>query len=208
MNRAGPSRLQTQPGVLATVAAVLRVLVVGVFVLTFLLQSYRIPSASMVPTLDIGDCVLVSKTAFSNAGRSRGMWSRLAYELLPRSPVQRGDLMVFHYPPQPSRLLVKRVIGLPGDRVSLSHGRVYIDGKRLDESYLDRSYLRHACGSANATTAVGGRSRWTVPKNDLFVMGDDRCNSTDSRIFGPIPESSVIGRAFVIVWPLGRFRFL
>jgi signal peptidase I len=113
--------------------------------------------------------------------------------------------VVFHRPPGiavQESVLIKRVIGLPGDQVVLKNGRVYINGGLLDEPYV-----RSACGprpSLPHTTT----SRWTIPDNEVFVMGDNRCDSTDSRDFGPIKSSSIIGRAFAIIWPLGRIRML
>jgi signal peptidase I len=126
-------------------------------------------------------------------------------------PPQQSDIVVFAAPPGaglPDKVLVKRVVGLPGQHLALRHGYVYINGKRLEEPYLNRAFLRKECGPGGPSTPETGRSRWTIPSGDVFVMGDNRCNSTDSRAFGPIPDSSIIGRAFAIIWPLGRIRLL
>ncbi len=113
-----------------------------------------------------------------------------------------GDIVVFDRPknfPSADKQLVKRVVAVAGDEVALRNGLVYVNGDRLTENYLNK-----ACGPRPSTPETG-TSHWTVPDNDLFVMGDNRCNSADSRTFGPIPISSVIGRAFLIIWPLSRF---
>ena len=159
---------------------------------TYVVAPYYIPSESMEPTLHgctgcNDDHVLVDK---------------ISYRL--HDPHQ-SDIVVFTRPPAAKtndHVLIKRVIGLPGDRIALKHGNVYVNGKRLKEPYV-----RKACGP-HPTRPETGQSRWQVPKGDLFVLGDNRCDSMDSREFGPITESSVVGRAFAIIWPLGRIGLL
>lgn len=159
---------------------------------TFVVSPYYIPSASMEPTLHgcdgcNDDHVLVDK---------------ISYRL--HDPNQK-DIVVFSRPPGISvkeSVLIKRVIGMPGDQVALKSGHVYINGALLDEPYV-----RKACGD-RPSLPHGTTTRWTIPDNEIFVMGDNRCDSTDSRDFGPIKTSSVIGRAFAIIWPLGRLRML
>lgn len=178
-------------------------LVVAFVLKTFVAQAFYIPSGSMEPQLHVGDRVLVSK---------------LAYQL--HDP-RRGDIIVFPSPEDhsvdhswlPGRLLrgvfegvgltqpkkeilIKRVIGLPGETVEGRDGHVYIDGRLLVEPYLP----------AGVSTAAFGPT--TVPGGDLWVMGDNRGNSRDSRFIGPITESSVIGRAIMKVWPPGDQSFL
>jgi signal peptidase I len=170
-----------------------------------LVQPYYIPSASMVPQLRVNDKILVS---------------RLSYRL---HPIHRGDLVVFPAPPgsdldlgRPvhgldaawhavgSRLglvprndeLIKRVIGLPGDTVQGKDDHVYINGRLLVEPYLPASHLTSDFGPV------------VVPAGGLWVMGDNREDSDDSRFFGPIKKSSVVGRAVVRVWPLDHISFL
>ncbi len=122
---------------------------------------------------------------------------KLSYHL---HSVHRGDVVVFTRPPgvpSTDADLVKRVIGLPGETVRASGGVVYINNRALTEPYV-------------ATACDGTRDfgPTTVPAGDVFVMGDNRCDSLDSRIFGPIATSTIVGRAFVIVWPLGRIHWL
>ncbi len=163
------------------VVIIVGALLVAFIVKTFLVQAFYIPSGSMLPTLQEQDRVLVNK---------------LSYDL---HDVERGDLVVFEGPDQaPGQVkdLIKRVIALPGETVeSRPDGFIYIDGKMLLEPYL---------GSGITT---GPLEPTTVPADHIWVMGDNRGNSRDSRFFGPIKESSIIGKAFVRVWPISSFRF-
>ena len=150
-------------------------LLVAFIIKTFLLQAFYIPSLSMAPTLQINDRVLVNK---------------LSYDL---HDVNRGDLVVFESPPNEgseTKDLIKRVIALPGETVESRDGDILINGQVLEEPYLDRG------------VTTGALDKITVPPDHLWVMGDNRANSRDSRFFGAIPESLVIGRAFVRVWPI------
>ncbi len=216
MTLAGPQRLHPQPSLLVTLSALLRVIIIGIFVLTFLLQSYRIPSPSMVPTLQIGDCVLVSKTGFRATGASYGVLSLAQGALLPPSPVHRGDLMVFHYPPQPARLLVKRVIGIPGDRLHLREGRVFLNDTRLDEPYAlytpaRPDVYRDEFPNLHETDPNIDPAWWLalrrtlrtdgnllIPAGHFFVLGDNRNNSEDSRYWGFVPQSEIVGQPLLV----------
>jgi signal peptidase I len=156
-------------------------LLVAFIIKTFLLQAFYIPSLSMAPTLKVNDRVLVNK---------------LSYDL---HEVNRGDLVVFESPPNEgsqTKDLIKRVIGLPGETVESRDGQIYINGQVLEEPYL----------GPDVTT--GPLEKVTVPADHLWVMGDNRPNSRDSRFFGAIPESLVIGRAFIRVWPVTAISLL
>jgi len=158
----------------------------------FVVQPYYIPPGSMEPTLIGGggqtdDHVLVDKISYRT-----------------HSP-REGDIVVFNRPSTwqiSDKVLIKRVIGLPGDTVSLRDGHVFINGLELDEPYVNK-----ACG-AHPTQPLTSVTSWRVPGNDVFVMGDNRCQSDDSRQFGPVPESDIIGRAFAIIWPLNRIGLI
>ncbi|HZN12858.1 MAG TPA: signal peptidase I [Acidimicrobiales bacterium] len=159
--------------VVIVAVAILSALVVK----TYLVEAFYIPSGSMEPTLKTGDRVLVNK---------------LSYRL---HDIHRGDVVVFKRPPGVAgeadiKDFIKRVIGLPGDTIETRGDAVYVNGKRLKESYLPRG-----------TRTVPSIDIKKVPPHHLWVMGDNRTNSSDSRFFGPIEEDSVIGRAFVQVWP-------
>jgi signal peptidase I len=183
---------------------VVMAVVIAVVVKTFVAQAFFIPSGSMLPQLQIDDRVVVSK---------------ISYRL--HDP-RRGDIVVFDAPggggedddrPLPARLVrglaesigvvapstdeyIKRVVALPGERVEGSGGKVLVDGLELVEPYLP------------AGTATAAFPAVVVPPHSMFVLGDNRANSADSRIFGPVPRSTVVGRAIMRVWPLGHTSFL
>jgi signal peptidase I len=164
------------------VLIVVGALVVALVVKTFLIQAFYIPSLSMYSTLDKGDRVLVNK---------------VSYHL---HDIHRGDVVVFERPPNVPdngiKDLIKRVVGLPGDTLEAKDGSVYVNGKVLREPYLDD-------GMQTVNLA-----RQKVPADHIFVMGDNRVNSEDSRVFGAIDEDLVVGRAFVLVWPITQVHTL
>jgi signal peptidase I len=157
---------------------------------TFVAQPYKVQQGSMENTLQPDQYVLVDK-------------------LTPRwAPYQRGDIVVFDPPENWSSgggvPFIKRVIGLPGDRVELREGRVYVNDVELEEPYIFEDD-----GVAQTTEpSPGGPSEWLVPSGDLLVMGDHRDNSADSRSFGPIEATHVIGRAWLRYWPFDTFGIL
>jgi signal peptidase I len=159
---------------------------VALLIQAFLVKPYRIPSASMEDTLLIGDRVLVD---------------RISWRF---SQPERGDIVVFH-PPFDGPVLIKRIIGLPGDEISLNGGFVYINGKRLDEPYV-----RRVNGHQEPSEPFSNGLPWSlqepykVPAGSYFVMGDNRTDSGDSREFGPIKRGQFVGRAFAKYWPPGR----
>jgi signal peptidase I len=155
----------------------------------FVAQPYQILQKSMEPTLEPGQYVLVDKLSPNFID------------------YKRGDVIVFS-PPSGFQEdgqdvpFIKRVIGIAGDVVELREGAVYVNGVRLNEPYVFK-------GQATVPVAQGGElSRWVVPKGDLFVLGDHRAESQDSRAFGPIDRSTVIGRAWVRYWPVNTLTFV
>jgi signal peptidase I len=181
-----PDRVRS---VVEWVAVIVGALIVALVVKTFLFQAFYIPSESMEPTLETDDRVLVNK---------------LSYDL---HDVNRGDVIVFELPPDkvgPDGIkdLIKRVIGLPGDVIESRDGVVYINDRRLDEPYLaDGVITGDPEDPLNPSI-----ERQTVPEDHVFVLGDNRSNSADSRYAyrGPIPIDTIVGRAFVVVWPLDK----
>jgi signal peptidase I len=175
-------------------AVVVVAVIVAILLRTFVVQTFFIPSGSMEPTLQIGDRILVNK---------------LSYHL---HSVQRGDIVVFSRPASENcggpevNDLVKRVIGLPGDFISLSHGDVYIDGKRLDESWLP-SVDQGVTQPGPPGNAANLEHPYLVPANDYFVMGDNRTDSCDSRWWGPISKSLIVGKVELRIWPLSSIKF-
>jgi signal peptidase I len=193
-------------GVLPAVQSLLYVLVVALFLITFTVQPIRIPSSSMEPTLLVGDFLLLDKQAV--AGDAGGV--------LPPSDIQRGDVVVFHDPvDDPSIHLVKRVIGLPGDRLHLRDGVVYLNGQALRESY---AVHRPAAPDTFRddfplleTLDAGVDPNWwirlrglvhhgevTVPAGQYFVLGDNRNDSEDSRYWGFVPRNAIVGKPVLI----------
>jgi signal peptidase I len=173
------------------IAVIVGALVVALVVKTFLFQAFYIPSGSMEPTLEKGDRVLVNK---------------LSYDL---HDVNRGDVIVFELEPAdvgPDGIkdLIKRVIGLPGDVIESRDGVVYINDEPLEEPYLtDGTKTGDPTDGQNPAI-----ERQTVPEGHVYVLGDNRSNSADSRYRGPITIDSIVGRAFILVWPPGEIGTL
>ncbi|MCS5686124.1 MAG: signal peptidase I [Acidimicrobiales bacterium] len=174
-------------------AVIVGALVMALLVKAFLFQAYYIPSPSMEPTLGQGDRIVVNK---------------LSYRL---HDVNRGDMVVFEAPDGTSGVddLIKRVVGLPGELIRVANGRVLIDNGMLLEPYLPlQDGTAGLSTSVNCANLPGDVDGCRVPPGHVFVLGDHRANSRDSRFFGPIPEDSIRGRAFLRIWPLGEMRRL
>ncbi len=176
--------------------AIILVLVVGfTFVLrTFVIQTFSIPSGSMLPTLHVGDRIIVNK---------------LSYDF---HDVHRGDIVVFKRPPLESQNysdLVKRVVGLPGETISSVNGKIYINGKLLSAPWLPpgpQDFTGPLASDAHPQFNMPGPVK--IPAGEYYVMGDNRTDSEDSRFFGPIPKSLIVGRAVAVVWPVSRIKGL
>lgn len=171
--------------------------ILALFIRTFVVQAFKIPTGSMENNLLIGDHLLVNKFVFGPTTAS------LERALLPVEDVRRGDVVVFKYPEQPDRDFIKRVIGLPGDTVEVREKRVYINGRRLDEPYVHYLEPPAAPSELHEVTSFDVRERYgpvTVPSGHFFVMGDNRDNSQDSRYWGFLPRDYIKGRALVIYW--------
>src|SRR5437763_5052995 len=193
--------------------SLLDTVILALFGTTFIVQAFKIPSASMEGTLLIGDHLLVNKFIFGG----RGAW----YEkLLPYRPLERGDIIVFKYPFQDHQHFVKRVIGLPGDHLRLSDQRVYINGRELAEPYAVHdpgagydplNYAFPPMGNqlyASPVVAEWAREikkyihgeEIIVPPGKYFAMGDNRDHSLDSRYWGFVDRNAIMGRPFLIYW--------
>ena len=176
--------------------------VLALFIRTFVVQAFKIPTGSMEQNLLIGDHLLVNKFVF---GPSRSPFERT---LLPMKDIARRDVIVFKYPEEPERDFIKRVIGLPGDQIEVRRKRVFVNGQRLDEPYVYYMEEPPALPDdvlSDTFHASGGDPREsygpvTVPPNHYFVMGDNRDNSQDSRYWGFLPREYVKGKALVIYW--------
>jgi len=207
---AAAPRVIHRPGLLQAFQSLLYIIVVALFIITFTVQPFRIPSESMEPTLLVGDFLLVDKEVSSDPHLG---------VIAPTDRIHRGDLIVFHYPVDPSLHLVKRVVGLPGDHVHLRDGRAYINGQAIPEAY---AIFRPSAPDSYrddfprmSTTDSGVDSRWwiqmrtlvsngelTVPADSYFVLGDNRNDSEDSRYWGFVPRSAIVGKPFLIYFSL------
>ena len=168
--------------------------VIAIVLRTFVVATFSIPSGSMEPTLQIGDRIVVDKLSYHLHG------------------VGRGDIVVFTTPPDehcagpPVSDLVKRVIGLPGETISLSAGLVYIDGRVLPEPWLPAA-ARTATEPGPSMQPYSLHLPYRIPADDVYVMGDNRTFSCDSRYWGPIAKSTIVGKVDLRIWPLSRLDF-
>jgi signal peptidase I len=158
--------------------------IIALFATTFVVQAFKIPTGSMESTLLIGDHLLVNKFVY-------GIHSGLFEKLLPYRPLKRGDVIVFKYPKDPDVAYVKRLIGLPGDRVEITGRTVSINGKALVENYTQ---------FIDPGSAFEPNRMYDVPQGQYFAMGDNRDNSQDSRFWGFVPRDNIIGKALIIYW--------
>lgn len=219
VSRAGPPRSaplddrQSKGTITELWTTLLATVLVALFATTFVIQPYKIPSSSMAPTLLVGDHLLVNKFIFGG----NGAWYD---KFLPYRPIHRGDLIIFKYPFDANPDYVKRVIGLPGDRIRLIAGRVFVNDKLLREPYAAHDAGYNSDASTDNfppldpySTQVGLLPDWSneianyiqdgelvIPHDRYFVMGDNRDNSEDSRYWGFVDRSAVVGKPILIYW--------
>jgi len=176
--------------------SILVALILAVFIRTFFLEPYKIPTTSMVPTLMPRDKILVSKIIYGPRIPFVGL--RIPGFRKPK----RGEVIVFIAPPEPNKCYVKRLIGLPGEKVSIRDGRIYINDKLITLPSIGRNfyYNRGLYGQE------GGEIK--VPADSYFVLGDNSALSRDSRYWGFVPYRNVVGKALVIWWPPRRFKLI
>ena len=178
--------------------------ILALFVRTWVVQAFKIPTGSMENNLLIGDHLLVNKFIFGPT------MSDIEKKLLPMRDPRRGEVVVFKYPDEPERDFIKRVIGLPGETLELRNKRVYINGQPLDEPYV---HFLEPASEGQEVTSFDVRERYgpvRVPDGQYFVMGDNRDNSQDSRYWGFLPRHYIKGKALMIYWsfdagPLTQF---
>jgi len=166
--------------------------ILALFVRTWAVQAFKIPTGSMENNLLVGDHLLVNKFIFSPLTDGGEL-------LLPTATVERGDVLVFKYPEAPERDFIKRVIGLPGETIEVRNAEVFIDGAKLAEPYLDVK-RRAARPAAIGVSRRGSLGAPPIPHGHYFMMGDNRDNSEDSRFWGPLPHTYLKGKAFIIYW--------
>ncbi|MDP1993051.1 MAG: signal peptidase I [Syntrophales bacterium] len=173
------------------IEAILLAIVIAFFIRTFVIQAYKIPSGSMKPTLQIGDHILVSKF---NYGVKLPF---LRSTLIPIGTPKRGDILVFIYPEDRSKDFIKRLIGLPGDTIEIRNKKILLNGLPLNDPhgvYVDNLIIP---GNVQPRDNVGPV---TVPEDSIFVMGDNRDESYDSRFWGFVKMKDVLGKALIIYW--------
>ncbi len=196
------------PDLIGSFQSLLGTVVIAIFVITFVVQAFQIPSPSMENTLLVGDYLLVNKLVYGGRG--------LANLFMPYRRIRRGDIVVFHYPVTPAQHFVKRVIGVPGDRVRLVNKQVFVNGNSLMEPYAH--FTRPANDAfrddfPQLDVAPGETPEWwltlrklvddgqlIVPEGYYFVMGDNRDDSYDSRYWGFVPRENIIGQPLLIYW--------
>lgn len=195
-------------GLVALLQSLLGTVVVAVFVITFIVQAFQIPSPSMENTLLVGDYLLVNKLCYG--GGSFGDY------FIPYRKIRRGDIIVFHYPVSPTQHFVKRVIGVPGDHLKLVNKQVWVNGSPLREPYAHFSKFDtdlYRDDFPRLDLAPGVVPEWwvqmrklvedgqlIVPEGHYFAMGDNRDDSYDSRYWGFVPKENIIGRPLLIYW--------
>jgi signal peptidase I len=171
--------------------------ILALFVRTFVVQAFVVPTGSMERTILIGDHLLVNKFAFAPTPTA------VERAILPVAAVKRLDLIVFKHPQRPDRDLIKRVIGLPEETLEVRAKKVYIDGRPLDEPYTTFLQPPRAASQLHEVAPGDVREQYgpvTIPANRYFVMGDNRDNSEDSRYWGFLPRENIKGRAVLIYW--------
>lgn len=196
---------------LTSLQSLLGTVVIAVFVITYIVQAFQIPSESMENTLLIGDYLLVDKLCYGGGG--------VGDPFIPYRQIRRGDIIVFHYPVNPAQHFVKRVVGVPGDRIHLIKKRVFINGTPLNEPYV-----RYFKSESNPfrddfprldVLDPGINAEWwvqmpklvedgqlIVPQGYYFALGDNRDDSSDSRYWGFVPRENIIGRPLLIYWSI------
>lgn len=198
---------------LSTLQSLATTIVIAVFLITFAVQAFQIPSESMEKTLLIGDYLLVDKAHYAKPGFFS--W------LFPYSSVKRQDIVVFHYPMNPQQFFVKRVVGVPGDRIRIINKHVYVNGVKQPDEYASFNWGQH--DRFRDDFPNGGfftdriASKWfiqaqklvddgqlIVPQGSYFVLGDNRDDSYDSRYWGFVPGENIIGRPLVIYWSMDQ----
>ena len=170
---------QNKPGALRVLVDIIETLVLSALLfaaINVISARIRVDGHSMLPTLNTGEFVIVNKLAYKIGGP------------------EYGDIIVFHFPRDPEQEYIKRVIGLPGDRIVVAKKHVQVNGTILDEPYIAAPPLYEA--------------DWTVPDDSLFVLGDNRNNSSDSHTWGAVPMDYVVGKALFIYWPIDKWGFL
>ncbi len=187
------------------VETIIVAMVLAFFIRAYFIQAFKIPSGSMLETLQLGDHLFVNKFIYGTKIPFTGK------KIWKVRDVQRGDVIVFKYPVEPKKDFVKRAIGLPGDEVEIHNKIVFVNNVQLTEPYSQHKDSRIFPDNPDIPTEVRPRDnfpKFKVPPGKYFVMGDNRDNSLDSRFWGLLPEENIKGKAWFIYWPLTRIRII
>lgn len=202
---------EQEPVVVEYAKSFFPVLLIVLVLRSFLVEPFQIPSGSMIPTLEVGDFILVNKFTYGLRLPVVGT------KIVAMNEPKRGEVMVF-IPPHDSRYFIKRVVGLPGDTVRYEDKVLYINDERVLSEPIDQVEIEmpngmmqsgillteklgevdHETQIMNAPSRDGGRTVWVVPEGHYFMMGDNRDNSADSRVWGAVPEQNIVGKAFAV----------
>ncbi len=165
-------------GVFSLLGNVAASIVLAVVVIVFVYQPVKVEGTSMMPGLTDQERIFINKYTYQLGADS----------------IERQDLVVFHYPGDPSQSYIKRIIGLPGDMVEIKDGEVYVNGQKLEEPYVPDEYRDR----------VRAKQEWVVPSGHYFVLGDHRNSSNDSRVWGFVDRKAIYGKAVFVYWPLEK----
>ncbi len=199
------------PGLLTAIQSLLYLIVIALFIISFSVQPFRIPSGSMEPTLLVGDFLLVDKQGFGFDDAFDG-----SPDIFPAATIRRGDIIIFHFPVDPNTHLIKRVVGIPGDHLRLHDNHVYINGQPLTEPYAvyrpsPPDTFRDSFPRLERAVDPDINPAWwirmhtlidhgelIIPAGDYFVLGDNRNGSEDSRYWGFVPRANIVGKPLFI----------
>jgi len=170
--------------------ALVMAVLLALFIRTFVVQAFKIPSGSMLPTLQVGDHLLVNKFIY---GLRVPFMGKRVFDV--HEP-QRDDVVVFIYPQDKSKDFIKRVKALPGERVEIINKQLYIDGERIEDLHAEFAPI----SSGGARNPRDNFPPFVVPDGHVFVLGDNRDHSHDSRFWGPVPIKDILGKAFILYW--------
>lgn len=171
-------------------------LFLALFIREFLIQAFKIPSGSMIPTLLVGDRLMVNKLRYGPKVRFTG--KRAPGFSMPR----RGDIIVFIFPDDPKRDFIKRLIAFGGETIEIKDGGIFINGKLVEDPVINKIYYYNRGDYGQEGQVI------KVPEGQVYVLGDNSGSSHDSRFWGFVPEKNIVGRAEFIYWPVNRLRFI
>lgn len=178
------------------IESILIAFVIAIILQTFVVQAFKIPSGSMIPTFQIGDRIFVNKFLYC----ARVPFVNIRLPIMDVRQPRRGDIIVFTSPEDPKKDFVKRLIALGGESVEIRDGRIYVDGAMIETAPIRSIYYYNAGDYGKEGTVT------RVPEDSYFVLGDNSANSRDSRYWGFVPKANLIGKAVFMYWPLNRIK--